>query len=135
MFGKTRRKDDSSNFSSHNYKMKDNYNTGNLVVANLKYISSEATPGGPVVRETLQKYIFELVKKNEKIRYREIFTGFIADSHENGYFDLPYVINIRPLKEEVPSVANHIAKYGLLLVLNEVNGKRNTKRLKKTIVG
>lgn len=133
MFGKKKekQKNDSLNFKSENYQMKDNYNADNLVVANLKYISSEATPYGPMVKKTTQKYIFEILNENGKTRYREIFTGFIADCEESHYFDLPYAVNIITLKEQVPSVANNIPKYGLLLVLNEVNTKNKTKKLKK----
>ena len=133
MFGKKKekQKNDSLNFKSENYQMKDNYNAGNLVVANLEYISSEATPYGPMVKKTTQKYIFEILNENGKTRYREIFTGFIADCEESHYFDLPYAVNIITLKEQVPSVANNIPKYGLLLVLNEVNTKNKTKKIKK----
>ena len=133
MFGKKKekQKNDSLKFKSENYQMKDSYNADNLVVASLEYISSEATPYGPMVKKTTQKYIFEILNENGKTRYREIFTGFIADCEESHYFDLPYAINIITLKEEVPSVANSIPKYGLLLVLNEVNTKNKTKKLKK----
>ena len=132
MFGKKKekQKNDSLNFKSENYQMKDSYNVDNLVVANLEYISSEVTPNGPMVKTTTQKYIFENLHENGKTRYREIFTGFIAES-EGHYFDLPYIVNIKALKEQVPSVANNIPKYGLLLVLNEVNTKNKTKELKK----
>ena len=133
MFGKKKekQKSDSLSFKSENYQMKDSYNADNLVVANLEYISSEPTPYGPMVKKTTQKYIFEILTENSKVRYREIFTGFIADSEESHYFDFPYVVNIIALKEQAPSVANNVPKYGLLLVLNEVNTKNNTKKLKK----
>jgi len=138
MFGKKKeknrnekQKNDSLNFKSENYQMKDRYNTDNLVVGNLEYISSEPTLYGPMVKSTEQKYIFEVINDDGKIRYREIFTGFIADDNESGYFDLPYAVNIAPLKEVVSSVADTIPKYGLLLVLNEVNTKNKTKKLKK----
>ena len=129
MFGKKKQnqKNNQLNFKSDNYKINDSYKTDDLVVANLEYISSEATPYGPMVKQTEQKYIFEMLNENGKTRYREIFTGFIADAEESHYFDLPYVVNIVSLKEHVPSVAENIPKYGLLLVLNEVN----TKKLKK----
>lgn len=38
----------------------------NLVVANLDYISSKLTPYGPMVKQTEQKYIFELLNENGK---------------------------------------------------------------------
>ena len=133
MFGKKKekQKNDSLNFKSENYQMKDSYNADNLVIASLEYISSEVTPYGPMVKKTNQKYIFEILNENGKTRYREIFTGFIADCEESHYFDLPYAVNIITLKEEVPSVANNIPKYGLLLVLNEIKMKNKTKKLKK----
>lgn len=133
MFGKKKQnqKNNQLNFKSDNYKINDSYKTDDLVVANLEYISSEATPYGPMVNQTEQKYIFEMLNENGKTRYREIFTGFIADAEESHYFDLPYVVNIVSLKEQVPSVAENIPKYGLLLVLNEVNTKKLEKKLKK----
>lgn len=133
MFGKKKQnqKNDSLNFTSDNYKMNDSYRADNLVVANLEYISSEATPYGPMVKQTAQKYIFETVNEKGKIRYREIFTGFIADADESHYFDLPYVVNVVSLKEQVPSTADVLPKYGLLLVLNEVNTEKLAKKLKK----
>ena len=59
MFGKKKEKQkiDSLNFKSENYQMKDSYNTDNLVVGNLEYISSEVTPYGPMVKKTTQKFI------------------------------------------------------------------------------
>lgn len=133
MFGKKKQnqKNNQLNFKSDNYKINDSYKTDDLVVANLEYISSEATPYGPMVKQTEQKYIFEMLNENGKTRYREIFTGFIADAEESHYFDLPYVVNIVSLKEQVPSVAENIPKYGLLLVLNEVNTKKLETKLKK----
>ena len=131
MFGKKKdkQKNDLQNFKSEKYQMKESYNAENLVVANLEYISSNASPYGPVVKKTTQKYIFEVLNENNKERYREVFTGFIADS-KNHYFDLPYVVNIIALEEQLPSVANSIAKYGLLLVLNDINNN-NTRKLNK----
>ncbi len=131
MFGKKKdkQKNDLQSFKSEKYQMKESYNAENLVVANLEYISSNASPYGPVVKKTTQKYIFEVLNENNKERYREVFTGFIADS-ESHYFDLPYVVNITALEEQLPSVANSISKYGLLLVLNEINNN-NTRKLKK----
>lgn len=130
MLGKKKQKE-SLNFKSGNYKMKDSYKADDLVVANLEYVSSELTLYGPMVKTTAQKYIFEMINEDEKIRYREIFTGFIADSDGNQFFDLPYVVNVVTLKEQVPSVADDIPKYGLLLVLNEVNTEKLPKQLKK----
>lgn len=133
MFGKKKQneKKSSLNFISNNYKLNDSYVTDNLVVANLEYVSSIVTPGGPMVKQTEQKFIFELLNENGKIRYREIFTGFVADAEQSYYFDLPYVVNIVSLKEQVPDVADNIPKYGLLLVLNEANTNKISKILKK----
>ena len=68
-----------------------------------------------MIETTKQKYIFEITNIEGNIRYREIFTGFIADVEEH-YFDLPYVVNIKSLNEEIPTVAKNIPKYGLLLL-------------------
>lgn len=129
MFGKKNEDDELLNFDSKNYKIKDRYNSNNLVIANLEYISNEVTSLGPMVNKTTQKYIFEVINKNGKNRYREIFTGFIASDEESCYFNLPYVVDIVSLKEQVPSVTEIIPKYGLLLLLNEVNNEK-IKKLK-----
>lgn len=128
MFKRNKKSEDSNplNFKSKNYNMSDNYKSSDLVTANLEYVSSSYTPNGPIVERTNQKYIFEIIKESENIRYREIFTGFIADT-ENHYFDLPYVVNIKALKEEVPTVSNNIPKYGLLLLINEINVPKKVK--------
>ena len=133
MFGKKKeeKNKDSLNFKSDNYQMKESYNTDTLVVGNLEYISSEATPYGPMIVQTEQKYIFEVINDKGKIRYREIFTGFIADSEESHYFDFPYIVNIIELKEHVSAVASSIPKYALLLVLNEINIKNSLKKSRK----
>ena len=117
---------DSLNFKSKNYNMSDNYRSSDLVIANLEYVSSAYTPNGPMVERTSQKYIFEIINEIGNIRYREIFTGFIADT-EAHYFDLPYVVNAKPLNEVVPTVANNIPKYGLLLLINEINVPKKVK--------
>ena len=87
-------KKNSLNFVSDNYKMKENYKSRDLIVANLEYVSSVYNPNGTMIKTTKQKYIFEKINDSGKIRYREIFTGFIADT-KNHCFDLPYVVNIK----------------------------------------
>ena len=121
-----------SEVNSDNYKMQDYYKSDNLVIGNLEQISSEVTPYGPMVNKTTQKYIFEKINENGKTRYREIFTGFIFDSNESShYFDLPYVVNIVPLKDKIPTITEDFHKYILLLILDKVNEKRLIRKLKR----
>lgn len=121
-----------SEVNSDNYKMQDYYKSDNLVIGNLEQISSEVTPFGPMVNKTTQKYIFEKINENGKTRYREIFTGFIFDSNESShYFDLPYVVNIVPLKDKIPTITEDFHKYSLLLILDKVNEKRLIRKLKR----
>lgn len=129
MFGKKKqnKEEEKLDFQTKNYQMNDTYKTENLVVGNLQYISSKYTGGsGPKVETTKQKYIFEKIEVDDNIRYREVFTGFIADTDSN-YFDLPYVINIKPLKDVIKTVAEIIPKYGLLLAIDEINKMENIK--------
>lgn len=131
MFGKRRKKDHSTlNFKTNNYEMNDSYDTSNLVVGNLEYVSSKYTDFGPMVEKTKQKYIFEKITEEDKTRYREIFTGFVADT-ESAYFDLPYVVDIVPLKERISNVAERVPKYGLLLLIDEINRAVKVKVHKK----
>ena len=118
----------SQGFKSTNYKMADSFITDNLVVANLEYVSNEATPYGPMVKQTEQKYLFEVLFENGKKRYREVFTGFIAEDCGSNFFWLPHVINVVSLKDQVSSIADSVSKYGLLLVLNEVNTSKVLKK-------
>lgn len=121
-----------SEVNSDNYKMQDYYKSDNLVIGNLEQISSEVTPYGPMVNKTTQKYIFEKINENGRTRYREIFTGFIFDSNESShYFDLPYVVNIVPLKDKIPTIMEDFHKYSLLLILDKVNEKRLIRKLKR----
>lgn len=107
-----------------NYQMKDQYDSGKLVVANLEYISNERTEYGPMIITTEQKYIFEPIVLDDTVKYREVFTGFIADTKYE-YFNLPYVKDVKPLKEVISNIANKISKCSLLLVLNKTNQKQN----------
>ena len=126
MFGKRKKRDHSAlDFKSENYEMSDSFKSENLVVANLEYVSSKYTDFGPMVEKTRQRYIFEKLQgeAENQPRYREIFTGFIAKTSEE-YFDLPYVVNIKPLQEVVPTVAKTIPKYGMLLLVDEINKQK-----------
>ena len=127
MFGKRRKKEeDSLKFKSENYKMKDNYNKDDLVVANLEYVMSAYTDFGPMVKTTKQRYIFEKIEEDGKVRYREVFTGFIADT-ESAYFDLPYVVNIKPIDKVLDKVTETLPKYSLLLAIDEINTTQKVK--------
>ena len=124
-------KEKKKSFESKNYKMKSDYNTADLVVANLQYVSNEETLYGPMVQTTNQRYIFEKVDCKGKVGYREVFTGFRASLEKAKFFSLPYMIDVVPLREEVPEISNNVSKYGLLLVVDEINTKKVTKSLKK----
>ena len=124
-----KKKENSLNFKTNNHKMKNRYNVNSLVVANLEYINDEIIP---IIKRTEQKYIFEIINENGKDRYKEVFTGFIADKEENNDFILPYVVNITKVKEEIPSLSNTVSKYSLLLILDEINTKKTVKKFTKT---
>ena len=125
MFGSKKRKtkNNTLSFESENYKMKDLSECDNLVVANLEFVSNNL-----MVETTNQKYLFETIIENDKKKYREVFTGFKAEPEESHYFNLPYVVNIIPLNEQAPSVSGPIPKYGLLILLNQINNVKNTKQ-------
>ncbi len=106
------------------YKMKEYYNSMDLVVANLEYISKECNDFGPMAVTTEQRYIFEIIEEDSKTKYREVFTGFVADT-DSHYFNLPYIVNIQSLKEAVPNIADVIPRLGLLLTINDVNSINN----------
>ena len=83
MFGRKRKKDNNVvDFKTKNYEMSESYESANLVVANLQYISSRYTDYGPMVETTKQKYIFEVITQEEETRYREVFSGFVAKDKE-----------------------------------------------------
>lgn len=117
-------------FKIDNYYIKDSYKSCDLFIAKLEYISSDKTYDAPMVIQTKQKYIFEKVIMDEKVKYIEVFTGFIADT-KSDYFDLPYVVEIKSLKEIVPTIADTIHKYGMLLLLEEINNLEKGKVYKK----
>ncbi len=109
----------SKNFSSLNYVMKKEYNADVLVIGKLEQISPESCV---THKRTSQYYIFEPILVNDKLKYQEVFTGFIAgDSHE-GYFNLPYVVCLEKLTDLLVDCKHtYIPKLGMLLLLNDVN--------------
>ena len=130
MFKKNNNNIKKNEFGDKNYIMKNYYQADQLVVAKFEKISSKATSFGPIVETTEQKYIFEIMQKNSQIKYREIFTGFIADSvddtKENGidfkYFDLPYVCQIEKFTDYFPELQEKsLPKLSLIWIQNDIN--------------
>ena len=111
---------------SKSYNMEESYSTADIVVGNLEYVSSAYTPYGPMVETTKQKYFFRLVEDGEDPKYQELFTGYVTNT-ESQYFDVPYVVNVKPLTEEIPNVSKKLHRYGLLLLLNEINTPKKVK--------
>lgn len=110
-----------SSFGDRNYRMKDKYEADQLIVANFERIPKRKTEFGLIIETTEQKYIFEPVKDGEKIKYREIFTGFIANDKDE-YFDLPYVVNPVSFTDYFPeTVGIEVPKLSLLWALNDIN--------------
>jgi len=68
-----------------------------LIVACLNRCLDEVMKFGPMYETTEQKYIFEPVVDGDNIKYREIFTGFIANVGLE-YFMLPYFNKLNHLQ-------------------------------------
>lgn len=120
----------SNSFGDRNYSMKERYNADNLFVAKLRRISSDDSEYGPMIQTTEQKYIFEKLVVNNKIQYREVFSGFttkdINDTVGGKYFDLPYVTEPRLFTDYLPeTVGITIPKLSLIWVLNDINCSKN----------
>lgn len=47
------------------------------------------------------------------------------------YFDIPYVVNIVPLKDKIPTIPEDFHKYCLLQILDEINEKRLVRKIKR----
>lgn len=117
------RKEESS-FQPKNYTMAEMYDAEKLVVGKLEYISSDVTEFGPMVKKTSQNYIFEPIVINGMIKYQEVFTGAIIGDSAEGYFDLPYVVDMEELTEILVGYKQtKIHKLGMLLTLNDVNSQ------------
>lgn len=122
-------------FGDKGYKMKKSYNADKLVVANFGRISSTRTDFGPMIETTELKYIFEPIIDNKKnIKYREIFTGFIANVDEHT-FDLPYVVIPTPFTDYFPeTIGTKIPKLSLIWAQNDLNYTKkqdDVKQLKR----
>ena len=129
MFGKKNKKEELK-FETDKYIMPEFFDASKLVVANLELVSNEGE--FPTISTTNQKYIFEKVEENSKLRYKEVLTGFLTDPEDNcHYFNYPYPVNIVPLKEVIPTIRDNIPKLALLLVLNEVNTKKVVDKKKE----
>ena len=131
MFGKKNKKEELS-YKIDDYKMPEYFYTNKLVVGNLESVTNKTEL--PSVLTTDQKYIFEVIKEKDKVRYKEVFTGFITDIEANcHFFNYPYLVNIVSLKETLPSIGEKIPKLSLLLILNEINKKLNMVIDKKSV--
>ena len=103
--------------------MIDSYNADDLYLARFKWVSTEITDFGPMLKETEIIYLF--LKEGEK--YKEIFTGFEADL-VSYYFDYPYVIDIVPLIEVHEEFKGaRFPRLGMLLLFNDVNKKEKRR--------
>ena len=132
MFGKNKKK---SEFGDEEYQMKDNYDTSKLVIARLKRVSRGYVTGGPMIKTTCQKYIFEVIedRRGEEIRYREVFTGFIADSKAEN-FNLPYVYETEKFTDYFPETeGKSLPKLSLIWILNDINfpNEKGKSRVRK----
>ena len=118
-------------FGDRRYKMKKSYSADKLIVANFQRMSSCRTDFGPMVETTELKYIFEpIIDSKDNIKYREIFTGFIADVEEHS-FDLPYVVNPTSFTDYFPeTIGAEIPKLSLIWAQNDINYKKS-----KTLLG
>lgn len=121
MFGSKKNDKKNNEFGDKGYQMKDYYEADNLVVARFARVSSAFTGGSPMIEETQQKYTFEKIKDGEKVKYKEIFTGFIACDEET-YFDLPYVIEPQQFTHYFPETKGiKIPKLSLIWAQNDIN--------------
>lgn len=128
------RRSSSNQFGDKDYTMKESYQADELVVAELKRISNDFDfeELSIAVNTTEQKYLFEIVWEDGKMKYREVFTGFITND-KSKFINLPYVGNPRPLVEVLPELEHrNLSKLNLILVSNNINDvtedkKKNTK--------
>lgn len=119
-------------FYEEGYTMKKEYSADGIIVSKLYFVKGNEELFGLISGKTKIKYFFEPIEEDEKIRYREIFTGFIADD-ELAYLDLPY------LSKEKEALTDYftelkgvtLPKLSLLLYLNKVNEKRKDKTYQK----
>ena len=128
-----RKKINDNPFGDKRYIMKDYYKPENLVVAKFQKISNINMENSftPIVKTTEQKYIFEIIFDKNGKKYREIFTGFIADDKDEGIFNLPHIIDPIPFTDYFPETINsEIPKLGLIWVLNDINYSNKKKILK-----
>ena len=115
-------------FAPKKYVMKEIYDANNLVIGTLGYVVSDKTEFGPMMKKTKQIYIFEEIDIDGKVRYQEVFTGFIAKQKAE-YFDLPYIENGEKLTDVLPEYIDaKIPSLGMLLTLNDVNDKKNKQK-------
>lgn len=119
-------------FFEEGYTMKEKYSADTLIVSNLTYIPSEEIDQKVMSKTTQLKYFFEPIVENGKTRYREIFTGFIADD-EPSYFNLPYIEKKKGLFTDYFSnmKGQMIPNLSLLLYLDEINEVKKEKEYRK----
>ena len=121
MFGKSKKNND---FGDKGYQMKDEYEADSLVVAKFSRIPDGITDFGPIIETTEQKYIFEKMNEKGKLKYREIFTGFIAIDRPE-FFMLPFVAELEKFIDYFPETEGEkIPKLSLIWSLNDINKQK-----------
>jgi len=116
------------------YVMKEMYQVNNLAIGNLEYISGDYVKGEGLLKRTQQKYIFEDISCGQDKKYREVFTGYVLGLDAQGYYEMPYVVDVKRVDEVLPQMRGlEISKNALLALLNEVNleSKESVKLNKK----
>lgn len=128
MFGNYSKDGENKNkYGDKGYQMKDVYYADELIVGNLQRLSSSITNYSSMVESTEQKYIFEIVDDGKKIKYREIFTGFIVDNQAD-FFDIPYVVNIALFTDYFPeTIGLELSKLSLIWIQNDLNFLKKDK--------
>lgn len=134
--------DSKKTVENEKYKMKDYYMSKRLIVAKLKIPRKDSLARSYICLD--ENYIFEVmpVYDNDndegKVKFREVFTGFIADVERDDYLNAgPCIVDWYPLTAVLPSVDEKISKLELLWIQNDINhevviadDKKNNSRIK-----
>lgn len=105
------------------------YDISSLVIGRLQRMNNLRGNGGPSIESTKQRYVFEVINDKDVIKYKEIFTGYVAfsinntilDGYDTKYFGFPYVYDIEDFSNYFDRKDKTVSKLDLIWLLNDIN--------------
>ncbi len=128
-----KREKENNPFGDRNYQMQEEYLADEILVGKFTRVANDYDSLSPRVEKTNQKYFFVPIVSQDRMHYRELFTGFITDVRDNttkfSVFNFPYVCEVEKFTDYFPNMKGFsIPKLSLLWTLNDINDPKKMQQ-------